>query len=231
MTSLALLLLMYVDDQTPDLNKDLPATDSIMEEAEDLVESYSESFFFQAATFTEGVTYGFDGRSYRTDFGTESSQRFAIGRDLAADSDDSSFISTVFEFGSNSLSARGNYVTYSEEAVVPRTRMTRSVNSDTFGYLTNVRLAKPGKSAISVVGGWGWIWVRDRLSLDEELVPGEGTEFSSKWNEFMLKYGLKYEAVCTENFSLFLEYRREVLPFGDIDWDSDGILLGFKLEL
>ena len=231
MTSLALLLLMYVDDQTPDLNKDLPATDSIMEEAEELVEGYSESFFFQAATFTESVNYGFDNRSYRTNFDSESSQRYAIGRHFSADSDDSSFISNVWEFGSNSLSARGNYVTFSEDAVVPRTRGTRSVDADTFGSLLTVRFAKPGKSAISLVGGWGWIWVRDDLSLDEELIPGEGTEFSSKWNEFMLKYGLKYEAVCTDNFSLFLEYRREVLPFGDIDWDSDGILLGFKLEL
>ena len=65
---------MYVDDQTPDLNKDLPATDSIMEGAEDLVESYSGILLLQAATFTEGVTYGFDDRSYRTDFGTESSR-------------------------------------------------------------------------------------------------------------------------------------------------------------
>ena len=217
--------------QDTESQQDTSAAKQVVQQVEDESDVFAETLFFQAATYSEGLHYGSDDSFYAANFGSESGQRFSIGVDLSSDSDDSSFLSGFLEFGSNSLSNRENRVSFAEDAIVPLTKATRDVKYETFGNMVSLRFSKPNTSSVSLVGGWGWIWVKDKLSLDEELNPGEGTEFSEKWNDFILKYGLKYEHICSDNFSLFVEYRREVLPFGDINWDSEGILLGFKLDL
>ena len=228
MLCIASVFCLVLEHSVPDSNVEPHLDSSAIEEAEKTAESWNEKLFFQAAAYSESVIFDYDRWGTALKFDSESSPRFSIGTTLSGDKKGSAHRSAVLEFGSNSLSNRARYSDLTEQNL---TMGTRHLEYDTVGTLFYYRVDEPRTSSLSVVGGVGWIWMRDSLTLDDEITPNEGTKFQRKSNEFVFKYGLKYDFVCTDDLSLFVEYRREVLPFGDVNWDSEGILLGFTLDL
>ena len=174
MLCIASVLCLILEDSVPDPIIEPHLNSSAIEEAAVAVEPWCEDLFFQAATYTESVMFDYDRWANASKFVSESSQRFSIGVNFANDKKDSVYTSAVFEFGSNTLSNRSRYGDLEEQVL---TMGTRQLEYDTVGGLTYFSVDESSESSFSVAGGVGWIWMRDNLTLDEEITPNHPNGF------------------------------------------------------